>query len=139
MRTLLAPIDGSSVLTGSSDTRLRCWRLGPGDAPRSFTVGGPPADAPAPMAYGELQLAVPGGVACRVLREYLRPMSANSAMAAAASSAGAHVGVAAGPSAGAEDRGCAAAVTSAVFYAGQGAANGLLLAGSLDGTVRVWK
>ena len=41
---------------------------------------------------------------------------------------------------GAEDMGCTAAVTSIVYCAApQAQQAGLLLAGSLDGTVRVWR
>jgi WD40 repeat protein len=161
VRCLLAPLDGSSVLTGSSDARLRCWRLAPGDAPRSYTVGGsyaapPPhalgapgvagADTSQPLAYGEQLLAVPSGT-CRVLREYLPHSSSTAAAAAAAAAHAAHAPMPTGgapggaghyAAVGAEDRGCAAAVTSAVYCAPQGS-TGLLFAGALDGTVRVWK
>ena len=128
MVALLGPLDGSCVVSGSSDTRLRCWRLLPGDAPSSYAVGGAPADDAPPLAYTER--ALPNG--CRVLQEALHGGGGAAAAAAAARAA-----AAGGGTVGAEDHGCAAAVTCAAYCAVRN--TGVLAAGSLDGTVRVWR
>ena len=129
---LLAPLDGSCVLTGSSDTRTRCWRLGAGEVARSFELGAAaPADGAPPSFREQTAAWVPSG--CRVLHEVVDARSAAGAGVApppprAAGAVGA-VGV--------EDRGCAAAVTCAAFCAAP--QPGLLAVGSLDGTVRLWR
>jgi len=124
VRALLAPLDGSCVLSASSDTRLRCWQL-QGDVSKSFTIGGQRAEAP-PVAYREVRsTASPSG--CRVVQEYTASGVVGAAMP---------VGLRAMVT-GAADAGCTAAITSAVYCAAP--QSGLLLAGSLDGTVRVWR
>jgi hypothetical protein len=131
VRALLAPMDGSCVLSASTDTRLRCWRLVPGEAGCSFAVGGQPTHATG-MQVAEQTL--PSG--CRVLREL--PVSNLPPPAGVVSSYHQQmVQPARAALVGAEDRGCLAAVTSAVYASAPHP--GLLLAGSLDGTVRVWK
>ena len=143
VRALAAPLDGSCVLTASSDTRLRCWQL-QGDAGASFTVGGLPADAQ-PTRF-ENARGLTNAAGCRVLREMRAETGATGGPTAAAEAAGAASATAAQRAAtvGAEDVGCTAAVTSVVYCpspsrAPQPQQPGLLLAGSLDGIVRVWR
>ena len=114
-RTLLGPLDGSCVLSGGSDMRLRCWRLLPGEASKSFTLGVPPpptatggADAAAP-AFAEHSL--PNG--CRLVREAARGGVGGAEAAGDAEQAAAPKPP--GGSVGAEDKGCMAAVTCAAF------------------------
>ena len=115
------------MLTGSSDTRLRCWRLAPGDVANSYAIGGRPAEDPI-TAYRETQATwLPAG--CRGIQEVYAPRE--PAVASASKGAPAANAV------GADDRGCAAAVTCAAFC--QTPQPGLLAAGSLDGTVRLWR
>jgi hypothetical protein len=135
VRVLLGTLDGATLLTGSSDTRLRCWRLAPGEGSRSFALGGQPSDAPS-VRFDEGVL--PSG--CRVVREQRAASSAaaeHAMLNAAAATAAAPPRASAAPSVGAEDRGCVAAVTCAAFCAAPHP--GLLAAGSLDGTVRFWR
>ena len=132
-RALLATRDAGCVVTASSDARLRCWRLQPDEAGRSFLLGGQPAEA-SDTSFDERR--APSG--CRVLRERLAPPPLTTAAAAAAAGAPPRQPPSQrAASFGTADAGCAAAITSAVYC---GAPQpGLLLAGSLDGTVRVWR
>jgi len=135
VRALAAPLDGSCVLTASSDTRLRCWQLR-AEPSTSFLVGGQPLDT-LPTRFEEVRVSQLAG--CRVVREvraYARDTSSVSL-----GTAGPAKDMAQRPATvGAEDMGCAAAVTSIVYCpAPQAQQAGLLLAGSLDGTVRVWR
>jgi len=139
VRALLGPLDGACVLSGSSDTRLRCWRLPAGEAAKSYTVGGAHPGAPA-ATFGERPL--PSG--CRVVYEQRvsdeqrasggapEPAAIGAATPAAATARAATAGCV-----GTDDGGCVAAVTSAAFCAAPHP--GLLAAGSLDGTVRIWR
>ena len=117
VRALLAPADGSGVLSASSDARLRYWRLEPGYAGESFALGSG-LGATFGVAEGR---STAGG--CRVLRE--KPLAAQPAGGAGALPRRATVG--------AEDRACPAAVTSALATD-----QGLLFAGCFDGTIRCW-
>lgn len=131
VRTLLAPADASCVLTGSSDTRLRCWRLTPGEAANSYTLGGMPNGVPTTAVVETHATWVPSGA--RVLQELEVPREPSGQ----APSAAAGKGGAAASAVGADDRGFAAAVSCAAFcHLPQ---PGLLAAGSLDGTVRIWR
>ena len=128
VRALLAPLDGSCVLSCSSDTRLRCWRLLPSEAARSFCLGQLSGSPPSSF----VERALPSG--CRVIQERAEARAlatgeqlSSSALSHRAATVG-HIGM--------EDRGSAAAVTCAAYVAPP---SGLLAAGSLDGTVRVWR
>jgi hypothetical protein len=99
-------------------------------------VGGQPLDT-LPTRFEEVRVTQLAG--CRVVREvraYARDTSSVSL-----GTAGPAKDMAQRPATvGAEDMGCAAAVTSIVYCpAPQAQQAGLLLAGSLDGTVRVWR
>ena len=88
-------------------------------------MGGQPADAP-PVAFEErMSTQVPAS--CRILRE----------RASASDGGGGASAAVARTVSGADDAGCTAAVMSAVYCAAP--QPGLLLAGSLDGTLRVWR
>ena len=135
VRALAAPLDGSCVLTASSDTRLRCWQLR-AEPSTSFLVGGQPLDT-FPTRFEEVRVTQLGG--CRVMRE-VRALTLRDSSSVTLG-AGPAKDLAQRPAAvGAEDMGCTAAVTSIVYCAApQAQQAGLLLAGSLDGTVRVWR
>ena len=122
-RALLATADGSLVVSAGADLRVRCWRLG--DIARSGVLCGLPAGAPHP-AYDERLL--PSG--CRVVREL--PAAAGGVGLGGAPPA--ERGGVADEGGGAEFR---AAITSAVYCGAN--QPGLLLGGSLDGTVKVWR
>mmetsp|Transcript_19260 Transcript_19260/g.57468 ORF Transcript_19260/g.57468 Transcript_19260/m.57468 type:complete len:204 (+) Transcript_19260:149-760(+) len=123
VRALLAPLDGSYAIAAGSDMRARCWRL-VGDASRSSVLVGQPADEPHPTYAERL---VPGG--CRVVRERQPSHAAGGAASLGVSHVPAPpIGI---------NPGCTAAITSAAYCGGLD--SGLLLLGSLDGTIRVWK
>ena len=154
VRALLAPLDGSCVLTASSDAQMRCWQLASGAAARSFTIGsamrplggGGPVNSLRPSTTFYEHVATSG---CRVVRElpvgHAATTVPNSAggVAGVAGGGGPFPSVAAGihqagiSSCGADDVGCVAAVTSAVYC--NTAAHGMLFAGSLDGTIKAWR
>ena len=106
--------------------RARCWRL-EGDASRSCVIAGQAPDEPT-SSFDERLL--PGG--CRVLRE-VQPQHATASAASAHSlpHAAAPLGI---------NSGCTAAITCAAFCGGVDASaeSGLMLLGSLDGTIRAW-
>jgi hypothetical protein len=151
IRAVLASADGGAVVSASDDMHLCCWRLAPGEAARSFVVGGAPGAADArgaPLRSFDERLLQRGGNSCRLVHE-LRSQHPTAAFGeggggAAATAAGtlppprtprAQGGGAAESGGSSEYR---AAITSAICSTVPHAA-GILLAGSLDGTVKVWR
>ena len=150
IRAVLASADGSAVVSASDDMLLRCWRLAPGEAARSFVVGGALAAADArgaPLRSFDERLLQRGGYNCRLVQE----LRSQHPTAAFGEGGGGATAMAAGtlppPRAprtqgGAADSGGSseyrAAITSAICSTVPHPA-GVLLAGSLDGTVKVWR
>ena len=126
----------------------------PGEAARSFVVGGAAAAADArgaPLGSFDERLLQRGGNHCRVVQELRSPRPSSPHPAALGEAGGGATATAAGtlppPRAprtqgGAADSGGSseyrAAITSAICSTVPHAA-GILLAGSLDGTVKVWR
>ena len=121
----LTPLMKTHPELPGSDMRARCWRL-EGDASRSCVMVGQAPDESS--SFDERLL--PSG--CRVLRE-MQPQHATAA--AAPTHSFAHAATPLGI-----NSGCTAAITSAAFCGGvnSGADAGLMLLGSLDGTIRAW-
>ena len=151
IRAVLASAEGGAVVSASEDMVLRCWRLAPGEAARSFVVGGAPAAADArgaPLGSFDERLLQRGGNHCRVVQELRSPRPSSAHPAALGEPGGGATATAAGtlppPRAqgGAADSGGSseyrAAITSAICSTVPHPA-GILLAGSLDGTVKVWR
>ena len=152
IRAVLATADGAAVVSASDDMLLRCWRLAPGEAARSFVVGGgAPAAADArgaPLRSFDERLLQRGGYNCRLVQELRsQPPTAAASSFGEGGGGGTAAGTLPSPRAprtqgGAADSGGSseyrAAITSAVCSTAPHPA-GILLAGSLDGTVKVWR
>eukprot|EP00326_Haptolina_ericina_P014949 CAMPEP_0181177298 /NCGR_PEP_ID=MMETSP1096-20121128/5087_1 /TAXON_ID=156174 ORGANISM="Chrysochromulina ericina, Strain CCMP281" /NCGR_SAMPLE_ID=MMETSP1096 /ASSEMBLY_ACC=CAM_ASM_000453 /LENGTH=1084 /DNA_ID=CAMNT_0023265441 /DNA_START=72 /DNA_END=3327 /DNA_ORIENTATION=- len=121
VRTILAPFDGSYVISAGSDMRARYWRL-EDDASKSALIVGQAADEP-PPSYEERLLQG----SCRVVRE-LQPPHVTGTVTSFIQGGATPLGV---------SPACTAAITCSTFCGG--AESGLLMLGSLDGTVRGWR
>ena len=123
----------STVVTASTDMRLRAWRMGP-DADVAASIVLNPPTAPTPNGGGgslfDSRLLRSG---CRVVCER-RDRSGGGDGYVTANPSG-RAPVTAADYGGVSE--CRAALTSAVFC--PTLAPGMLLAGSLDGAVSVWR